>query len=117
MTTFLSDDIQRSLDAARQAKAKRKSKHRLVADNTSWPILRMWDSGFALAQEDAPKLRGFVDIYDADAHLFQCLIVASEVSGSEVHCTFKRITAIRTKAALDFEAPENAPIALIPHMQ
>ena len=117
MTTFLSKDVQRSLDEARSASRRKAVRHRLVAENASWPILRLWDTGFALTQDDAPKLRGFVDIYEGDAHLFQCLIVASEMSGSEMHCTFKRMTAIRSTAPLDFETRADAPVALISDMR
>ncbi len=73
-----------------------------------WPILRMWDGGFAVSKENLPPLRGFVDIYDGNEHAFHCLIVASEIVGQEVHCGFKRMTPFRTKAPLDF-VTQDAP--------
>ncbi len=63
--------------------------------------------------EDAPKLRGLVDIYDGARHLYQCLIVASEAQDGEMIYEFKRHTAAVDRAPLDFSPEENAPVALI----
>lgn len=104
MSTFVSQDIQARMDEAHGQKAVFASTLSMSAGGQRWPILRMWDTGFALAQADLPSLRGFVDIHDGEAHVFQALIVASEIVGPEVHCTFKRMTAIRSAAPLDFEA-------------
>ena len=117
MSTFVSRDLQQSLDAARQRKKVKASRLRLVTAQQNWPILRMWDTGIAVALEEAPQgLRGFVDIYEGDEHLFQCLIVANEAAGPEVHFAFKRMTAIRSGAPLDFAKAEDAPAALIEHL-
>jgi hypothetical protein len=113
METVLSKDIQAGLDAARIDAMKRSSRLRIVLNGASHKILRMWKSGFAMAAEDTPALRGFVDIYDGSVHLFQCLIVAGAQDGGEMQYEFKRATAITDRPALDFEREANAPIALI----
>lgn len=118
MTTFVSRDLQSRLDAATGLEKARVCGLRLVAQSQTWPILRKWDTGVALSLEDAPQgLRGFVDIYDGDTPLFQCLIVANELVGKEVHFAFKRMTAIRSEAARDFVETQQRPAAYIPDMR
>ena len=114
MTTFLPKEVQDGLDAARLASLKKSSRLRLFADGMPYPVLRLWGTGFSLAAQDAPHLRGFVDLYDGANHLYQCLIVASEeAEGGEMVYEFKRHTAAVDKAPLDFYRDENAPIALL----
>ncbi len=78
-----------------------------------FPVLRFWDTGFALDSENAPHLRGLIDIYDGSNHLYQCLVVASEEANGEMVYDFKRSTAVKDKAALDFVRDVNAPVALL----
>jgi hypothetical protein len=63
--------------------------------------------------QDAPQLRGLVDLYDGSRHLYQCLIVASEEEGDEMRYEFKRNTPAVDSAPLDFERDANKPVALI----
>jgi len=63
--------------------------------------------------QDAPQLRGLVDLYDGSRHLYQCLIVASEEEGGEMRYEFKRNTRAVDSAPLDFERDANKPVALI----
>lgn len=114
METVFSKEIQAGLDAARTASLKRASRLRIEAGGATHIVLRMWKTGFAVAVEDAPKLRGLVDIFDGSKHLFQCLIIATEEAvPGEMHYEFKRATPVAERAALDFEVAENAPAALI----
>ena len=76
-------------------------------------ILRYWDEGFALNAQDAPNLRGLVDLYDGARHISQCLIVASAEDAGEMVYEFKRETMAYDQPALDYERDANAPIALI----
>lgn len=117
MTTFLPKDVQAGLDTARLQSLKSASRLRLVADGKTFPVLRMWKTGFSLDAGTAPVLRGFVDLYDGSIHLFQCLIVAVEDEGGEKKFGFKRLTAVSDTAPLDFERAADAPVALIeaPH--
>lgn len=115
MTTFLPKEVQAGLDNARAASLKSASRLRLSANGKMHPVLRMWKTGFSLEAQDAPHLRGFVDLYDGANHLFQCLIVASDEEGDEKQFEFKRLTAVSDKAPIDFERAVDAPVALIGH--
>jgi len=113
MTTFVPKEVQAGLDSARLASLKSASRLRLSANDRTYPVLRMWKTGFSMEAENAPRLRGYVDLYDGAIHLFQCLIVATEEELGEMRYEFKRLTAVTGAAALDFERDENAPVALI----
>jgi hypothetical protein len=106
MSTFLSKEVQAGLDAARKRSQKRSSRLLVEANGQTFRILRFWDGGFALDAEDAPKLRGFVDIYDRGFHLYQCLIVASEQENDQMIFEFKRLTAIHDTPPVDFAVDE-----------
>ena len=114
MSTFLPREVQAGLDRARLTALESASRLRLQVGDDSYPVLRMWKSGFALDAEKAPVLRGFVDLYDGAIHLFQCLIVASEDEATgEMRYEFNRLTAVSDRAAQDFERATDAPVALI----
>ncbi len=113
MSTFLSREVQQGLEEARKRERKRSNRLRIRVDEQVWPILRLWDDGFVLEAEEAPHLRGLVDLYDGARHLSQCLIIASAEDGGEMHYEFKRTTAAHDKAPLDFARDEDAPVALI----
>lgn len=113
MDAMLSKEIQAGLDAARRARERKRSRLRIDLNGKYYPVLRLWKTGFAVATEDAPQLRGLVDVYDGAAHLFQCLIVASEEDDGEFHYEFKRATPAASSAALDFERSVEAPAGLI----
>ena len=113
MEVFLSKEIQAGLDAARRASLRKASRLRIDLNGRLLPVLRLWETGFAIAEEDAPNLRGLVELYDGAEHLFQCLIVASEAQHGEMRYEFKRATAVTDHAALDFEKRVNAPVGLI----
>ena len=115
MTTFLPKEVQDGLDAARLASLRKSSRLRLFADGMPYPVLRLWDTGFSLAAEDAPHLRGFVDLYDGANHLYQCLIIASEEENGELIFEFKRNTAATDSAPVDFYRDPGPPVALLPN--
>lgn len=113
MTTFVPKEVQAGLDSARLAALKSASRLRLNVDGKTYPVLRMWKTGFSVHCGSTPRLRGFVDLYDGSIHLFQCLIVASQDDTGEMCYEFKRLTAVSSTAALDFERDVNAPVALL----
>ncbi|MBA84840.1 hypothetical protein ACSSNL_16210 [Thalassobius sp. S69A] len=114
MSTFISKEVQAGLDAARKARLKRSSRMMVEAGGQMFRILRFWDTGFALDAENAPKMRGFVDIYDRGFHLYQCLIVASAKEGGQMIYEFKRLTATHTAAPVDFAVEDREAVALLP---
>lgn len=114
MSTFLSDEVKAGLDAARKKAQRKGSLLRVHVGDAVFPVLRLWETGFALEAENAPKLRGRVDLYHGGVHLYQCLIVASSQEGDEMQYEFKRNTAAVDKAPLDFYRDPETPIALLP---
>lgn len=113
MSTFISKEVQAGLDAARLRSQKRSSRMVVEANGQAFRILRFWDTGFALEAEDAPKLRGFVDIYDRGFHMYQCLIVASEEENGQMIFEFKRLTAIQDVPPVDFAVDEPQTAGLL----
>ncbi|KIC51970.1 hypothetical protein [Tateyamaria sp. ANG-S1] len=113
MSTFVPKEVQAGLDSARLQSLKEASRLRLAVDGVTYPVLRMWKTGFSMQAETAPYLRGYVDLYDGAIHLFQCLIVAADEEAGEMRYEFKRLTAVSEKPALDFARSEDAPVALL----
>ncbi len=113
MSEYLPKDVREGLELARKRDQVKKSRLRVQVGEQKFTILRYWDEGFALDAEDAPQLRGLVDVYDGARHLSQCLIVASEEDAGEMVYEFKRETIAADRAPLDYERSEVAPVALI----
>lgn len=113
METNLSKEIQQGLHGARLAGHGRSRRLRLEVDGVRHPVLRMWKTGFSIDAEQAPRLRGLVDLYDGNSHVFQCLIVAGDEDAGEMRYEFKRATLVAHAAALDFELPQEAASARI----
>lgn len=114
MLEFLPSEVVEALAAARTREATRKSRLRVQVGEAVFPVLRFWHDGFALDAAFTPKLRGLVDVYDGSRHVFQCLIVASSVEHGQLVCEFKRNTAVRDSAPLDYWRDENAPVGYLP---
>ncbi len=113
MSEYLPKEVREGLEKARKAALRKKSRLRIRVGDEVFAVLKLWEDGFALDIEDAPHLRGLVDLYDGGRHLYQCLIVASEEDGAQMKYEFKRSTEVRPTAPLDFVRDENAPVALI----
>ncbi len=113
MLEFLPKEIRDGLDIARKRQRARKSRLRVQLGEAVFPVLRLWDEGFALDAERVPHLRGLVDVYDGARHICQCLIVASTVENGELICDFKRSTPAADHPALDFWRDENAPVGYL----
>ena len=113
MSDFLPQDVRDGLELARKQKQRKKSRMRVKAGDQTFTILRYWDQGFALDADEAPNLRGLVDVFDGARHLSQCLIVTSEEASGERVFEFKRSTPYSETPAVDYELREDAPVALI----
>lgn len=111
--TYLSKEIRAGLEAAQAKKAKRQTRLRVETGNSYYPVLRLWETGFAVDQEGAPNLRGLVDLYDGPRHLYQALIVTSSEGSGERRFEFKRNTSAADQAPLDFVREKPEPIALL----
>lgn len=113
MTDFLPEEVRAGLEKARRAAERKKSKLRVVAGDVSVPVLRAWDTGFAIAAEEAAHLRGLVDIYEGERHMGQQLIVTSREEDGEWIYDVKRTNIVMDRAPKDFAVAEDAPAALI----
>lgn len=113
MSEFLPKEVREGLEKARKRDLRKKNRLRVRVGEDVYPVLRFWENGFALDADEAPHLRGLVDIHDGGRHLYQALIVASAKEDGELCFEFKRATAAADKAPLDFYRDENAPIALL----
>lgn len=112
MIDFLPKEIREGLERARQQDLVKKSRLRIMAGDEVYPVIRLSEDGFSLPEE-APHLRGLVDLYEGSKHVAQCLIVASSEEEGEMRYEYKRRTEAADRPALDFEQDEHAPIALL----
>ena len=113
MSTFLSPEVQAGLDAARKTARKKSSRLNVRAGEQSFKILRSWHNGFSLDADEAPHLRGLVDMFDGTRHLSRCLIVASGEEGGELEFEYKQMTEAADRQPLDFYRAPDAPVALL----
>ena len=113
MSEFLPREVRAGLEEARKRDLRRRSRLRVLAGEDVYPVLRLWDGGFALDADQVTQLRGLVDLFDGARHVAQCLIIASDVAEGELICTMKRATRAAEAAPLDFARDEGAPVALI----
>ena len=115
MSEFLPLEVREGLAEARRLQRRARSRIRVRANGVEYPVLRHWDRGFALSADDAPNLRGLVDLYDGARHLCQALILASTEDEVERVFEFKYATPVtRTAPPADFARDEDAPVALLP---
>lgn len=113
MIEFIPKDVVDSLANARSAEQTKKTRLRVQVEGDMIPLVRLTTTHFAIDRELAPRLRGFVDIYDGARHLYQALVVATSFDGDAVVFEFKRNTATAQAPALDFELDVTAPVALL----
>lgn len=113
MSDFLPKEVREGLEKARKAALKKKSRLRVHDGDEIYPVLKFWETGFSLDVDNAPNLRGLVDLYDGSIHLYQCLIIASSEDVGQMVYEFKRSTAAVDKSPLDYVREENAPVALL----
>lgn len=114
MSTYIPDEVREQLNAARLAGLKKTSRLKVMVGDDCHTVLRMWHDGFSVEQDTAPALRGLVDLYDGDRHLYQCLIIATEAEGGEQRYEFKRSTVAADRAPLDHYREQDAPLGLLP---
>lgn len=113
MFEVLPDDVRDGLAKARQKSLKRGDKLSVRDGDAVYRILRIWDGGFAISADVAPRLRGRVSIYDGARHVYQCLIIDSELSGDERIFDFKWVHHVPDGPPADFIRETDAPIALL----
>lgn len=113
MEAYFSKEIMDGIKRADALAQRKKSRLRVRVGDDVYSVLKSWDTGFAVDAESVPNLRGLVDLYDGGRHLSQCLIVRSETDGATRTYEFKRQTAAVEAPPIDYERPDDAPIALL----
>ena len=113
MSTYLPKDVLAGLAEAKTATLRKKSRMWVEFDGNMYPVLRMWERGFAMDANAAPALRGFVDVFEGGEHKSQCLIIASNEENGELQFEFKRYSSAQERPPLDYAKRHDAPIALI----
>jgi len=114
MSSFLPQSVRDELAAAQKQDRRRRATRVVHVGDEAFPILEMTERGFSVDAEDAPRLRGLIDIYDGPRHLYQALIVASEQVGDLMRYEFKRNTPAETRAPVDFETGTDRVAGLLP---
>lgn len=113
MFEMLPEDVRAGLELARKQSLRRGDRLCVHDGDNVYRILRIWDTGFALAAESTPRLRGRVDIYDGMRQLYQCLIIDSDLKGDERVFEFKWFNSVPDRPPADFVRETDAPIALL----
>lgn len=107
-------EVREGLTAARARDRRRTGgKLRVQVGGDWYPILSADPDGFEVAEDVAPRLRGLVEIHDGPTCLRTALIVAGDPGKGTVRYEFKRSTAVRDTAPLDYERAGEAPAGYI----
>lgn len=114
MSDYLPEAVKKGLEEARKAAIRKSNRLCVHAGDKVYRINRLWDEGFSMDVEHAPKLRGHVQIYDGSRHLYQALVITSREEEGERIFDFKWSTAAADGPALDFEQVREKPKGLIP---
>ncbi len=114
MSDFLPKEVREGLEEARRQARRRASVLSIRVGEKSFPVLRFWENGFALEADNRAPLRGLVDMFERQKHLYTCLIVTAEEQDGEIHYEFKRSTEAADRAPLDFYRETPAPVAYLP---
>lgn len=109
----MSHEIMRDLAAARAKPRNRKNRMRVHAGDKVFPVIDNWKGGFAVARDDCPLLRGFVELYDGARHVASCLVICAQDDGDLRRYEYKRVTPAQDDNPKDFAEDPFAPSALI----
>lgn len=112
---YLPEEVRQGLARARARDRRATGGRMRVQVGDDWyPISAYDDDGFEVALEVAPKLRGLVEIHEGARLLRSVLIVAMAPTGTAMRYAFKRATAARDTAPLDYERRSEAPAGYLP---
>ncbi len=109
----LPDAVLRGFEEAKRASVKRSSRLCVHDGDKVYRLRRLWESGFSVDAQDAPNLRGHVQIYDGPRQLYQALVVTSSEEGDERVFEFKWMTPVSDGPAADFERPDDRPVGFL----
>ena len=114
MNDHLPEAVRRGLEEAHKLARRKASRLSLHIGDDRIPVLRHWDTGFAVEAERAPVLRGgIVDLYDGKEHLVRCLVVTSREEAGERVFEYKLDTPPMSHPPADFVRARPEPDGLI----
>ena len=113
MNDVLPEAVRIGLEKARKSALKSKGRLCVHDGDEVYRIHKLWDGGFSIDADVGDRLRGRVEIFDGARHLYQCLIVGSEVDGDLRVFDFKWLHAVADKAPVDFAQPDFVPSGLL----
>lgn len=113
MSEYLPKELREQLAAAQRVNKRKRATRSVHVGDEAFAILEMSDHGFAVAAEEAPRLRGLIDIYEGAQHLYQALIITSSEDGDMMRYDFKRNTATAFTAPVDFVQSDTRPAGLL----
>lgn len=113
MSEYLPKELREQLAAAQRVSKRKRATRSVHVGDEAFAILEMSDHGFAVAAEEAPRLRGLIDIYEGAQHLYQALIITSSEDGDMMRYDFKRNTATAFTAPVDFVQSDTRPAGLL----
>ena len=114
MEAYFSKDVVRGLQKAKRDRSKRVARFCVHAGGEVYPIARLTEDGFEVRAEATPHLRGYVDVYDGPAHLWQCLIVRAEKGPFATRYEYKRQTSAQGGPARDYADDSPQPAGYLP---
>ncbi|MFQ3355549.1 MAG: hypothetical protein ACI8Y9_001289 [Paracoccaceae bacterium] len=114
MTGYLPKNLLEELGISLRKKPKHEPVMTVLFNNKHYPIVNFSKESFSILGSHEVKLRGLVDIHSNDEHVYQALIVASEINHDLIVFNFKRNTFIQSGPALDFEIQESVVAGLLP---
>lgn len=114
MLESLPDDIVRGIQAAHKRAQRKGSRLSVHMGEAAFPILRLWETGFAVDPARCPRLRGLVDIYDGPRHISQALIIAASADDGEMIYDFKRETVVADGPIRDYAEDRVRPDGYLP---
>ena len=109
----MAPEVLAGLSKARADALRTSKRLRVSVGEEVYPIIRMWDGGFAMSAENTPNLRGTVEVCDGARVLHECLIICSEQNGPEITYEVKRLQRADGERPLDFARADDAPVALL----
>jgi len=113
MDSYISPEVRKGLLAAQEKAMHSSGRLSVHVGEEAFSIDKLWDGGFEIDRLRDPKLRGAVDIYDGPKHLFNALIIYSELQDEMMRYEFKQVSQAREQAPSDFVREQPAPIALL----
>ena len=114
MEAYFSSAVVKGLRDAKARKSRRKARFCVHASGDVFPILQLTENGFEVGAENTPHLRGYVDVYDGPAHLWQCLIVRADKGSATTRYEYKRQTKADGGPARDYAEERERTAGLLP---